>query len=208
MTPDDGQLTDAEFRSQMAELRAIPAQRPKLPEEQARIDEWRRRDEKRKTDHEAMYADFMESNRRQSADRAALWSMLNRPVACDRTDVVDLDGAHTEPDPQPAADAGEGRHTSTPLLREVIGAVVRDARRSQARTLRDISKASRGLVSIGYLSEVERGRKDPSSLMFQRITEALGLSLASILKAAADQATPHRRRSQTTTATTTRGRTR
>ena len=47
------------------------------------------------------------------------------------------------------------------LLREVIGDVLRRARIDQGRTLREVSDAAR--VSLGYLSEVERGRKEASS---------------------------------------------
>ena len=48
-----------------------------------------------------------------------------------------------------------------PLVREVIGDVLREARTTQGRTLREVSDSAR--VSLGYLSEVERGRKEPSS---------------------------------------------
>ncbi len=49
------------------------------------------------------------------------------------------------------------------LLRQEIGDVLRDARRQQGRTLREVSSVAR--VSLGYLSEVERGQKErrPSS---------------------------------------------
>ena len=47
------------------------------------------------------------------------------------------------------------------LLREAIGAGLRRARTARRRTLRDVSRRAR--VSLGYLSEVERGRKEPSS---------------------------------------------
>lgn len=45
----------------------------------------------------------------------------------------------------------------TPLLREEIGQVLRMVRRSQGRTLREVSTSAQ--VSLGYLSEVERGQK-------------------------------------------------
>ena len=57
------------------------------------------------------------------------------------------------------------------LLREELGDVLRDARRAQGRTLRDISaKAS---VSLGYLSEIERGEKEASSELLSSICIAL-----------------------------------
>jgi len=54
------------------------------------------------------------------------------------------------------------------LLREVIGDVLRRARTSQGRTLREVSDSAR--VSLGYLSEVERGRKEASSELLSAIT--------------------------------------
>ena len=47
------------------------------------------------------------------------------------------------------------------LLRTHIGQTLRQARMSQGRTLRDVAKEAR--VSLGYLSEVERGQKEASS---------------------------------------------
>ena len=53
------------------------------------------------------------------------------------------------------------------VLREVIGDVLRRARIDQGRTLREVSDAAR--VSLGYLSEVERGRKEASSELLSAI---------------------------------------
>ena len=53
------------------------------------------------------------------------------------------------------------------LLREVIGDVLRRARTEQGRTLREVSDSAR--VSLGYLSEVERGRKEASSELLSAI---------------------------------------
>lgn len=73
------------------------------------------------------------------------------------------------------------------LLREVIGDVLRRARTSQGRTLREVSDAAR--VSLGYLSEVERGRKEASSELLAAICDALQLRLSAVLgDAAADLA--------------------
>lgn len=66
------------------------------------------------------------------------------------------------------------------LLREAIGDRLRRARTGQHRTLRDVSKAAR--VSLGYLSEVERGRKEASSELLAAICGALELPLADLLK--------------------------
>ncbi|WP_370948260.1 helix-turn-helix domain-containing protein [Amycolatopsis sp. cg5] len=67
----------------------------------------------------------------------------------------------------------------TVLLREAIGDRLRHARTNQRRTLRDISRAAR--VSLGYLSEVERGQKEASSELLASICEALELPLGELL---------------------------
>ncbi|OBI40561.1 transcriptional regulator [Mycobacterium kyorinense] len=69
--------------------------------------------------------------------------------------------------------------TMSSLLREVIGDVLRRARTSQGRTLREVSDAAR--VSLGYLSEVERGRKEASSELLSAICDALEVSLSDLL---------------------------
>lgn len=65
------------------------------------------------------------------------------------------------------------------LLREAIGSGLRRARTLRRRTLRDISRVAR--VSLGYLSEVERGRKEPSSELLASICEALDMTVADLL---------------------------
>ena len=65
------------------------------------------------------------------------------------------------------------------LVREVIGDVLRRARTSQGRTLREVSDSAR--VSLGYLSEVERGRKEPSSELLNAICDALEVPLSEVL---------------------------
>jgi len=65
------------------------------------------------------------------------------------------------------------------LLREVIGDVLRRARTSQGRTLREVSDAAR--VSLGYLSEVERGRKEASSELLGAICTALDVPMSRVL---------------------------
>jgi transcriptional regulator with XRE-family HTH domain len=66
------------------------------------------------------------------------------------------------------------------LLREAIGERLRRARTGQRRTLRDVSRAAK--VSLGYLSEVERGRKEASSELLAAICAALALPLADLLR--------------------------
>ena len=65
------------------------------------------------------------------------------------------------------------------LLRTHIGSALRAARIQQGRTLRDVAKSAR--VSLGYLSEVERGHKEASSELLNAICSALDLSLSTIL---------------------------
>ena len=65
------------------------------------------------------------------------------------------------------------------LLRQEIGDVLRDARREQGRTLREVSSIAR--VSLGYLSEVERGQKEASSELLASICGALAVPLSSVL---------------------------
>ncbi len=67
----------------------------------------------------------------------------------------------------------------TVLLREAIGDRLRHARTNQHRTLREISHSAR--VSLGYLSEVERGQKEASSELLAAICDALALPLSELL---------------------------
>ncbi|MGD9620418.1 MAG: transcriptional regulator ClgR [Mycolicibacterium sp.] len=72
----------------------------------------------------------------------------------------------------------------TALLREVIGDVLRRSRVQQGRTLREVSDSAR--VSLGYLSEVERGRKEASSELLSAICGALDVPLSRVLSEAGD----------------------
>jgi transcriptional regulator with XRE-family HTH domain len=67
-------------------------------------------------------------------------------------------------------------------LREVIGEVLREERHRQGRTLADV--ADDAAVSIQYLSEIERGRKDVSSDLLDAMHRALGLELPEVLERA------------------------
>ena len=71
------------------------------------------------------------------------------------------------------------------LLREVLGDVLRRARTKQGRTLRQVSDSAR--VSLGYLSEVERGRKEASSELLSAICDALDVPLSKLLVDASEQ---------------------
>ncbi|MGA6157296.1 helix-turn-helix domain-containing protein [Stenotrophomonas sp. NPDC087984] len=66
-----------------------------------------------------------------------------------------------------------------PLLRDLVGGVLRRERLAQQRTLKDVAEAAR--ISMPYLSELERGRKEASSEVLAAAARALGLSLADLL---------------------------
>lgn len=65
------------------------------------------------------------------------------------------------------------------LLRREVGDALRDRRQSQGRTLREVSASAS--VSLGYLSEVERGEKEASSELLAAICSALDFPLSSML---------------------------
>ncbi len=75
------------------------------------------------------------------------------------------------------------RTAPEPLLREALGAALRSFRADKGTTLRELAEASR--VSPGYLSELERGRKEVSSELLASVCHALGASVADVLIEAA-----------------------
>jgi transcriptional regulator with XRE-family HTH domain len=70
------------------------------------------------------------------------------------------------------------------LLRQMLGDALRRVRVRQGRTLREVSAAAR--VSLGYLSEVERGQKEASSELLASICGALGAPLSQVLREVSD----------------------
>jgi transcriptional regulator with XRE-family HTH domain len=66
-----------------------------------------------------------------------------------------------------------------PLLRDVVGRILRGERTDQGRTLRDVAAAAG--ISMPYLSEVERGRKEASSEILAAVAGALGLRLLDVI---------------------------
>ncbi len=70
------------------------------------------------------------------------------------------------------------------LLRHLLGDALRRLRLRQGRTLREVSAAAR--VSLGYLSEVERGQKEASSELLASICSALGAPLSQVLREVSD----------------------
>src|SRR5947207_14120469 len=79
----------------------------------------------------------------------------------------------------------EGGSETMVLLRQLLGDVLRQLRLRQGRTLREVSAAAR--VSLGYLSEVERGQKEASSELLASICKALGVPLSHVLRDVSDQ---------------------
>ncbi|MYW77364.1 helix-turn-helix transcriptional regulator [Streptomyces californicus] len=88
--------------------------------------------------------------------------------------------------PVPAAAPGPGgAPLGEPLWRDLVGDVLRRERKAQGRTLKEMSEASR--ISLAYLSEVERGRKEASSEVLAAAARALGLTLADVLALAGER---------------------
>lgn len=79
---------------------------------------------------------------------------------------------------------GVRRRTQSLSLREAIGHVLRDLRTKDRKTLREVSEKAG--VSLGYLSEVERGQKEASSELLSSIAESLGVSTPQMLRMVAD----------------------
>ncbi|MFJ8477989.1 helix-turn-helix domain-containing protein [Kitasatospora sp. NPDC094011] len=78
-----------------------------------------------------------------------------------------------------------------PLWRDLVGDVLRRERLAQERTLKDVSEAAR--ISMPYLSELERGRKEASSEILAAAAGALGLGLGDLLSLAQTELTRHTR---------------
>jgi hypothetical protein len=70
-------------------------------------------------------------------------------------------------------------------FRRVLGEVLRSLRTKDKKTLREVSE--RAGVSLGYLSEVERGQKEASSELLGSIAAALGMRLSDTLRLVADE---------------------
>src|SRR4051795_10697185 len=79
---------------------------------------------------------------------------------------------------------GPRREPPMILLRRLLGDVLRRQRQRQGRTLREVSSSAR--VSLGYLSEVERGQKEASSELLSAICDALDVRLADVLREVSD----------------------
>ena len=70
------------------------------------------------------------------------------------------------------------------LFRRLLGEVLRDRRMQRGLTLREVSAEAR--VSLGYISEIERGQKEASSELLSSLCHALDLPLSDVLRNVAD----------------------
>ncbi|MEE1753569.1 helix-turn-helix transcriptional regulator [Streptomyces sp. SP18CS02] len=85
--------------------------------------------------------------------------------------------------PAPAAEPAPAARE--PLWRHIVGGVLRQERLAQGRTLKEVSETAR--ISMAFLSEVERGRKEASSEVLAAAAGALGMGLADILALAQEE---------------------
>ncbi|HEY6796355.1 MAG TPA: helix-turn-helix transcriptional regulator [Kineosporiaceae bacterium] len=86
------------------------------------------------------------------------------------------------------ASTGNAYSRPMPLLRGAIGVVLRRARRHQGKTLKDVADTAR--ISVQYLSEVERGRKEASSEVLSAVITALGWTIVDLLDAVREELAP------------------
>ncbi len=93
--------------------------------------------------------------------------------------LIAIPGGRDEPPHRQPADEPE------PLWREVLGGRLRALRHDQRETLAET--AQRAGISPQYLSEVERGRKEPSSEMIAALAGALGTSLGALTEQVAHE---------------------
>lgn len=97
-------------------------------------------------------------------------SLARQPVPAGRSQAV-----------MPSVPAALAANTKpTPILRRELGEVLRQVRLSKGCTLRQVSAQAR--VSLGYLSEVERGQKEASSELLAAICQALDAPLSLVLR--------------------------
>ncbi|MGH3587420.1 MAG: helix-turn-helix domain-containing protein [Pseudonocardia sp.] len=84
----------------------------------------------------------------------------------------------------PTRDVTHGEVQAMIVLRDLLGQVLRSHRMRQGRTLRQISADAR--VSLGYISEIERGQKEASSELLAALCTALDVPLSTVLRDVSD----------------------
>ncbi|MFD8707299.1 helix-turn-helix domain-containing protein [Kitasatospora sp. NPDC059648] len=110
--------------------------------------------------------------------------------------VIPLRPQTSPPAPGGANRTPEAPAPKEPLWRDLVGDVLRRERLAQERTLKDVAETAR--ISMPYLSELERGRKEASSEVLAAAAKALGLGLGDLLSLAQDELVRHSTRSRPT----------
>jgi transcriptional regulator with XRE-family HTH domain len=95
------------------------------------------------------------------------------------------------PRPQPGR-PDQPERPATPLLRTTLGDVLRRLRLDQGRTLADVARTAN--VSMPYLSELERGRKEASSEVLAALCAALGIGLSDLIEQVGHDLAEHQER--------------
>jgi hypothetical protein len=101
--------------------------------------------------------------------------------------VIPLRPHGARPSGAPPRQAPQAPAAKEPLWRDLVGDVLRRERLAQERTLKDVADEAR--ISMPYLSEVERGRKEASSEVLAAAAHALGLGLGDLLTRAQGELT-------------------
>jgi transcriptional regulator with XRE-family HTH domain len=92
-------------------------------------------------------------------------------------------------EPQPREVQPQELPVQEPLWREVLGRRLRALRRDRDETLSETAR--RAGISPQYLSEIERGRKEPSSEMIAALAGALGTTLVTLTEQVAGDLRRH-----------------
>ncbi|SDE52837.1 helix-turn-helix domain-containing protein [Streptomyces griseoaurantiacus] len=109
----------------------------------------------------------------------------NAPRASRQVRVVPLRRVSGPVAPARTPDPAGAPAVREPLWRDLVGEVLRRERLAQNRTLKDVAEAAR--ISMPYLSELERGRKEASSEVLAAAARALGLGLGDLLSRTRDE---------------------
>ncbi len=99
-------------------------------------------------------------------------------------EVLSLAGSVGHSDPRPGAAGARIEEATVVLFRQLLGDVLRAKRAEQGRTLRQLCADAN--VSLGYMSEIERGQKEASSELLAAICSALDMPLSEILSEVSD----------------------
>ncbi|MFF4040027.1 helix-turn-helix domain-containing protein [Streptomyces sp. NPDC001816] len=123
----------------------------------------------------------------QVSNEARVIPLRPEPI---RTEPIRTEPVRPEPvRPEPVRTDAPEPAPREPLWRDLVGEVLRRERLAQERTLRDV--ADEAQISLPYLSEIERGRKEASSEVLAAAARALGLGLGDLLSLAQGELTRH-----------------